>query len=83
MRGAGRRDWQLMRMAQAVAYSHAQLTGAAFHQPRKMPSFDRAFPDRRDGEVQRQTPDQALAAMKSWTAALAAYQNQQARRRPQ
>lgn len=74
LKGAVEGEWNNLRRAQAVAYSLAQLATTGVHQPRRMPSFDKAFPDRKAGAAQAraQTPDEALRNMEAWSAAWAA-----------
>lgn len=55
-----------MRMLQGVAYSQAHLIGWAFHEPKKMPKFEKVFPDRRKRPAQ--SPEEMYHAMRQWTA---------------
>ena len=70
LRGAEDRQWRDMRAQQALTYSLAQLVKIAVNDPRRMPDFKKAFPGREP--VRPQTPEEILASMKQWTAALAA-----------
>lgn len=75
--GAADRDLHVMRVAQMVAYSLAGLVGHAYHQPNKMPSFAKAFPDPRQARAEGgvQSADEAVQNMQAWTDAIAAHQN--------
>ncbi len=73
MRGAATRDQHLIRAAQAVAYSVAVLTGSAINNPKKMPSFDKAFPDKAAGSPKVQTEAETAANLNAWTSAINAY----------
>ena len=73
MRGAATRDQHLIRAAQAVAYSVAVLTGAAINNPKKMPSFNKAFPDGKAGAARVQTTTEATANLNAWANAINAY----------
>ena len=70
LRGADDRQWREMRAQQAMTYSLAQLVKIAVNDPKRMPDFKKAFPGL--DPVRPQTPDEILASMKQWTAAIAA-----------
>lgn len=70
MQGAQDRDRDQLRMQQRLVYSQAILIGFAMGNPKKMPSFDAAFPDGRP--KQPMTPDQILVSMQQWCARLGA-----------
>lgn len=53
-----------MRMQQAIAYSLAHLIAHAHHQPRKIPKFDKVFPDPARRSQAPQTADQMLSLMR-------------------
>jgi hypothetical protein len=76
--GAADRDLQLARVAQGIAYSVAVLMGKAYHEPRRFPAFDKAFPDPRKARAGggEQTAQEALQNMQAWTAAIAAFRTQ-------
>lgn len=67
-KGAQARDGAALRQAQALAYSHAVLIAHGYHNPKRMPSFDQAFPGLE--AKASETPDQMMAAMMQWTAVL-------------
>lgn len=64
--GAAERDRRALRLQQAVAYSLAGLVGHAFHQPKKMPKFDKVFPDPA-ARGRPQTAEESIAALRLWT----------------
>lgn len=68
LRGARDRDLGRMKFEQRIAYSTAILLGYATHNPKKMPSFEKAFPDGRPKPVMG--PDQIMASMTQWSALL-------------
>ena len=70
LRGAEDRQWREMRAQQAMTYSLAQLVKIGFHDPRRMPDFQKAFPWREPPKPQ--TPDDILRAMRQWAATTAA-----------
>jgi hypothetical protein len=80
--GAADRDMALMRVAQGIAYSVAALMGKVYHEPRRFPAFDKAFPDPRKARAAggAQSAGEAMQNMQAWTAAIAAHQNQNAKR---
>jgi hypothetical protein len=68
--GADDRRWRDLRREQGIAYSMAQLVGIAVGNPKKMPKFERVFPDRVPKPAM--TPAQIMASMKMWSARLGA-----------
>lgn len=73
MEAAGDRDWMQFRQGQALAYSLAHLTATGFHQPKKMPKFDKVFPDRKTAAAADQAPDEAARNMDYWMRAMALF----------
>jgi hypothetical protein len=63
---ASDRDWNLIRMHQQLIYSGAMLNRTGYHQPNKMPRFEKVFPDPRRKRIE-QTPQENMAAMMAWT----------------
>ena len=62
-----------LREQQQLVYSQAILNGYAWHQPNKMPKFDKAFGAGPGAErKKRQTPQQMFAIMEQWVAAMSA-----------
>lgn len=51
-----------------LTYVGARLASYAHHNPRKMPGYERVFPEPR----QAQSPEEIMAKLKSYTGALAA-----------
>ncbi len=80
---AGDRSWARLRHDQQVAYTVAQLVAVAVNNPRKMPDFEKVFPDRRSALASKaitQAPEEALLNMKLWMAAAAASHHCNARK---
>lgn len=65
LEGADARDKTDLRIQQALTYAGAQLIALAVNNPKKMPSFDKAFPDR-SARKKAQDPDAIWAAMSAW-----------------
>lgn len=65
---------QRIRREQGLAYTAAHLMAYAFHAPRKMPDFDKVFPDGSKRPV-AQTPEAIFAAMRAWSQRLGARLN--------
>lgn len=53
-----------LKIQQQIAYSTAILIGFATHNPKKMPSFEKAFSD---DAPRAMTPDQIMMSMQAWT----------------
>lgn len=70
LKGAAARDHRDARYQQGLSYSLARLLVWSFHDPKKMPKFDKVFPDGRPKPAQSDA--EILAAMKQWTAAIEA-----------
>lgn len=66
MAGSEAALWRALRHAQMTAYSQAALTGAALHGGRRLPRFERVFPDPR-GRARAESGEQTLAAMRAWS----------------
>lgn len=66
LRGAAEGELRRLRSMQAVAHSHASLTGYAYHKPGKMPRFDKVFPDPKRGG-RPQSDEEMLASMRAWS----------------
>lgn len=64
-------------MAQAMTYSLARLVGIAVNDPKKMPKFDKVFPDRHPKPAQ--SDGDILSAMKRWTDVIEAARKQQSK----
>lgn len=69
LRGVTDAEGRRLRAAQGVAYTQAQLVGHAFHQPRKMPQFDKVFPDPTRGR-RKKSDREIFASMQAWTSHL-------------
>lgn len=63
-----------IRREQGLAYSQAQLIAYAFHAPKKMPAFDKVFPDGSKPKAV-QSPEAIYAAMRAWSERLGARLN--------
>jgi hypothetical protein len=59
-----------LRVQQGLIYTHAVLMGPAINAPKRMPKFNKVFPDRRNSKPQ--TGEQMLAALRSWSKGLQA-----------
>jgi hypothetical protein len=68
VRGVEERRRADLRLAQVTAYNQAILTGMALAGGRRIPKFERAFPDP-FRERRAQSADEILAVMGSWVAA--------------
>lgn len=79
--GADARDRTQMRIGQAVAWATAQLVMTGFHDPKKFPKFDKAFPDPEARRVV-QAPDEIWAAMERWVAVSNLREKQQSKEAP-
>lgn len=66
LKGAADRERRWLRIWQGIAYSLAQLISHSFHQPKKMPKFDKVFPDPSARPRGPQTADQMLAMMRAF-----------------
>lgn len=62
----GERHHHQLRERQGLTYSLAHLLAVAIHNPRRMPAFDRAFPDPRK-PVRHQSAEEMLQAMRAWS----------------
>lgn len=70
----------MVRIAQGLFYSNAMLMAQGYHAPKKLPSFEKAFPDRKAGKSAQSTVKagrvisqiEAIGNMKLWSAAFAA-----------
>lgn len=79
--GADARDRTQMRIGQAVAWATAQLVLIGYHNPKKFPKFDKAFPDPEARRVQ-QSPEEIWAAMERWVAVYDMIEEQQSKEAP-
>jgi hypothetical protein len=52
------------RLAQSLVYAQAQLNAFAFGDPKRMPKFDKAFPDK--AGRRRRTAEEAWAGLMAW-----------------
>ena len=81
LEGADARDRTQMRMNQAMAWATAQLVMIGFHDPKKFPKFDKAFPDPAARRV-TQAPDDIWAAMERWAEVARLIEDQQSKESP-
>lgn len=65
--GADARDKTDLRIKQAIAYATAQLVAVAVNNPKKLPSFDKMFPDK-SARKKVQDPEDIWSAMSAWAA---------------
>lgn len=70
--GAAARDLHQRRHQQGLVYTMAVLASFAANDPKKMPKFDKVFPDAAPKKAQ--TPEEMLAAMREWVAVMATAQ---------
>lgn len=64
MRAAADRQMRAKRLDDGRTYTLAQLISYSVNDPKKMPRFDKVFPDGK--APQRQTPDEIMALMMQW-----------------
>lgn len=63
--GAQKRQMADYRLRAGLAYSQARLIGIAINDPKKMPAFEKIFPDP-DKPKREQSPEESLRAMRAW-----------------
>ena len=64
MRAAADRQMRDKRVEDGRTYTLAQLISYSVNDPKKMPRFDKVFPDGRPRK--QQSPDEMLALMRQW-----------------
>jgi hypothetical protein len=64
MRAAADRQMRDKRIEDGRTYTLAQLISYSVNDPKKMPRFDKVFPDGRPRK--QQSPDEMLALMRQW-----------------